>query len=75
LINCFGTEKPRIKMQLPDTALGVKKQKNEVGKWSINQYYSRKLPDGQAFPVRHRKNPGSGEYDIKQRIDSATRGA
>ena len=31
-------------------------------KWSITEYYSRKLPDGQAFPPTDRKNPGSGEY-------------
>lgn len=33
-------------------------------KWSITQYFSKLLPNGQAFPCNDRQNPGTGEYDI-----------
>ena len=33
-------------------------------KWSINQYYCKMLPDGEAFSVSNRKNLGSGICDI-----------
>ena len=32
-------------------------------KWPITDYYAKKLPNGQAFPLMSRKNPGSGEYE------------
>jgi hypothetical protein len=35
-----------------------------VPKWSINQYYTKKLLNGEAVQVNDPKNPGSGEYDI-----------
>jgi hypothetical protein len=33
-------------------------------KWSINKFYSQKLPNGQAFPAKNHNNPGLSKWNI-----------